>query len=118
MNLRRVIHVDKGVRNAELLRHLPGHSGRAIAFAGVVAAGYEGDAALAGIVRLGFGYFAGDKRIGPSCNRRLEIALGPAGTPGDALQGPGLARHHQHRAAQHSLHMVGQGLRVSKSASL
>ena len=59
-----------------MLRHLPRHGRGAIAFAGVVATGYKSDAALAGIVRLGLGYFTGDKGIGPGGYRLGEFPPG------------------------------------------
>jgi hypothetical protein len=56
---------------AQALRHMAGNGGRAIALAGMVAAGDERDAAFPRVVRLRLRYFPGNmfnefKRLGPS----------------------------------------------------
>ena len=77
----RVVDVDELVRQPELGRHMCRHRGRAIALAGVVAAGQIGHAALARVVRLRLGYFAGDEGIGAGGNGRFKIALRAAAAP-------------------------------------
>ena len=69
--------------HAQLLRDMRSHRRSAIALARVVPAGQEGDAAFARIVGLRLRNLARDEGIGAGGDRRLEIALGTAGAPGD-----------------------------------
>ena len=77
----------------------------AIAFTGMVPTGQVGHAAFTRVVRLWLGNFAGNERIGPSCNGRLEITLRTARAPGEVFDDPGAAADQSDRPTQHLAHM-------------
>ena len=65
----------------QLLRHVRRHGRRAVALAGMVAAGDVGHAHLAGVVGLRLRNLAGDEHIGPGGDGSFKIALRATGAP-------------------------------------
>src|SRR5687768_16216019 len=94
------------------------NSRRAVSLAGMVAAGQESDAALAGIVGLGLGNLARDEGVGAGGDRRFEIPLRAAGAPGDPADLALSAFDQGQRPAQHVLDVGSQLLGVAVTASV
>ena len=99
----------------EMRRQVLADRWRAVALGGVVATGEEGHPRLAGDMGLRLGHLAGDEGIGAGSDRRLEIALGTPGAPGQAAQRPAVARQQQRGSAQRHAHAGHQDLRVDKA---
>ena len=89
---------------------------RAEALAGMVAAGEEGHAGLARVVRLRLGDLAGDEGVGAGGDRRLEVALRAAGAPGHAPQRPAVALDHRGRTPEPVLQQRRQRRHASAAA--
>ena len=88
------------MNQAELRGHIGGHGRGAVPLGGMVAASDEGHPGFPCQVGLRFGNLAGDVGVGAGLDGRLEVVLGAAGAPGQALEGAAIARHHGGRAAQ------------------
>lgn len=78
-----VVDVDELVCDAVFLRQPFAECLYTVAFAGVVTTGDECGVAFAGIVCLGFGYFAGDKNVCAGGYGIFEVALRTATAPGN-----------------------------------
>lgn len=114
----RVVDVDELVLQPELRGHVLGHGGRAVALGGVMAAGQEGHAHLARVVRLRFRDLAGDEGIGAGRDRGLEVALRAAGAPGDGLDRTMGGVDQRHGPLEHLLDMDGKRLRIGQGLAV
>src|SRR5437867_12798331 len=83
----------------------------------MVAAGNEGHAHLARVMRLRLGNLAGDEGVGTGRNRSLKIALRTTGTPRYWFDGQVLPSYMDHASIQYLFDMPGQRRRLGKPAA-